>query len=174
MVLLAPIISYVLGLIAIPIVMPACYLFAAAAFIIFPWLVAVATIVSSPFLAVRCPWVALRHRVSCPGNLTRSVKHGLLEPWQFFKAMKLIYPKGSKFSRGCIYNPNSTVYSWWLDRNGMVLYHTLPCVRGESGKQYTKPILSRHCTDQVIPCRIGGWIEYSRYSTVQTVGQGFF
>ena len=49
----------------------------------FPFLAAFGMVALSPFLSVRCPFVAVRHHSTVRAGLGRSLSHGFWEPFHF-------------------------------------------------------------------------------------------
>jgi hypothetical protein len=96
-VIVGPILSFMFGVVTVFLVVTFTYIFMWIFHLTFPIPASIAFICMGPFFSVRCPTVALKHNIMLPGQLARSLKHGFLEPFYFFKYLDR---QTSKFSVG--------------------------------------------------------------------------
>lgn len=84
LVLISPLASYVLLWVVIIVGPPIGYIISWLVAIAGPWACLIVAISSGPLVALRVPYVSLRHNLLLPGQFTRSVKFGLNEPFDIF------------------------------------------------------------------------------------------
>ena len=84
-VIIGPILTYIMGFIVIIIVMPLAYIGIWLCCLTFPIISCIVFACSGPFFSIRCPYVALRHNIMLPGQLSKSMKLGFSEPFHLFK-----------------------------------------------------------------------------------------
>lgn len=85
LVILIPPFAYINVWLAVIFFPPVGYLLAWICVFVFPFIAYILAMVAAPFVAFRCPFIALRYNILLPGRLFQSIKIGFQEPFEICK-----------------------------------------------------------------------------------------